>query len=55
MFVAHGPAQAQNSLMMAVLIAVTVAIFWRALIKIIAIGATILALLGLFVLLPGMR
>lgn len=55
MFVAQGPAQVRNLLMMAVLIAVTVAIFWRVLIKIIAIGAIILALLGLFVLLPGMR
>jgi hypothetical protein len=31
MFIAHEPAQMQNSLILAILMAITVAMFWRAL------------------------
>jgi hypothetical protein len=55
MSIVHESAQTQNSLILAILIAITVAIFWRTLIKIAAIGAITLAVLGLVALMSGIR
>jgi hypothetical protein len=48
----HGPAQDPNSLMLiTLLVSAGAAIFWRAVIKLLAIGAILVVVLGFFELL----